>query len=313
MSYTDLKLQRLEECVTDLRHIVRHNGAAIPPAAGIAEIAEHVLDISPERVKTLWTDINTIDRVKSIIFGGRWTKRPELTTEELLTYEINDARLTAEQASWAVVRITKTGIEILTYGGNYYQKYTAVSEVDPENGETVTAIRQQGDTELLRKMLEAEDAAWMCQWWESPVSGKTYSEGGKVFLQIPCELPGNLNQLICIRILRSKLDGTPAKPLEYSLSGKTCDTATAGMIGLPHGMWLIYDNSNLQSAPRGLMIPKALAEGKETGYRFDQIEIAYSTLLSGMERLRLVGEAFGEEYVISSQDYDAARKGTWKE
>lgn len=114
MSNTDKKLQRLEECVAELRHVVRHNGAAISSKAGIAEIADHALEIDQERVRTLWMDISTIDRVKSILYAGGWIKRPDMSTEELLTYGVNDEHLTAHHQSWAVVKITKTGTEIMT-------------------------------------------------------------------------------------------------------------------------------------------------------------------------------------------------------
>ena len=41
--------------------------------------------------------------------------------------------------------------------------------------------------------------------------------------------------------------------------------------------------------------------------------IAYSNLVSGLERLRLVSDSFGEEYIISTQDFETIMKGTWLE
>ncbi|MBR4078491.1 MAG: hypothetical protein IKK17_07775, partial [Oscillospiraceae bacterium] len=66
-------------------------------------------------------------------------------------------------------------------------------------------------------------------------------------------------------------------------------------------------------APQALLIPKALIDGNEAGFRFDKVEIAYSNLVSGLERLRLVSDSFGEEYIISTQDIEQFVKGTWLE
>lgn len=337
----ELKMQALDDCIASLRHIVRHNGAAITAKATIAEVADHVLDFSTERVKTLWTDINTIDRVKQILYLRGWMKTltnrvmPDellsMTAEELMEYAVNDERLTAGHHSWAVVKITKKGTEILTCGGNFYQAYkkvTTTEEVteevlDESTGETTTVtntventeIVQDGDTDLLAAALNEEDAAWMAEIFESDIHGySAYIEGGEEFIQVPCELPGDLAQLISIAITRTKIeDGTVAAPLEYSLTENSCDTSNEGMVELPHGIWLIYDNSSLVSAPQGLLIPKALADGTETGFRFNTVKIAYNSLVSGMERLRLVGDSFGDEYIIGTIDLDSKMGGTWKE
>ena len=142
----------------------------------------------------------------------------------------------------------------------------------------------------------------------------TYIEGGEEFYVIPCDIPGDLGLLVSISIARSAADGSGAcDPLEYGLTEKSCDTSNEGMVGLPHGMWLIYDNSTLVSAPQALLIPKALADGTETGIRFDKIKIAYNALVSGLERLRLVSDSFGEEYIVSTQDFTTPYEGTWKE
>lgn len=419
-----LKIQALDDCIATLRHIVRHNGAAITANAGIGEIADHALDINPDNVKTLWTDINTIDRVKQILNRMGWTvdhrrntwKMPRqaisMTAEELMEYAVNDERLTAENHSWAVVKITKTGTEILTYGGNFYQLYDrdlplteiypyteVVKLADPtqygleeagnyfmleglaleagrkyratfdstlvwltmeeaesfdafcsnthnglvmdamvQNGNTFIKVAysdeievpesagikveleelyyvQSGTTERLLKQLESEDAAWMSEFYETQIHGHpTYTEGADEFVQIPCDLPGNFDQLISITIARTKTeDGSDAAPLEYSLTELSCDTSNEGMIGLPHGMWLIYDNSNLKSAPQALLIPKTLAEGTDTGFRFEKVMIAYNRLASGLERLHLVGDSFGDEYIVSAIDITFPKGGTWKE
>lgn len=334
MSLTD-KLDRLETCVASLRHAVRHNGAAISAKADITEIAKHVLDCDPERVATMWKDIGTIDAIKKhlktpkIIFVGsvavlasaRPMKFPELTTEELLEYGINDERLTTEEYSWAVIKVTKSGAELLTYGGNYYQAYKAVTttteKVDETTGETTTVesteIVQEGDAELLKLALEAVDAAWLAELFETEVQGNPiYTESGVEYFQIPCKLPSDLSQLLSVQITRTTVaDGREATPLEYSLTENSCDSSNAGMVELPHGIWLIYDNSALESAPQGLLIPKKLAEGKNTGLRFEGVKIAYSALASGLARLRLMGDSFGDEYIISTQEDLSG--GTWRE
>ena len=305
-----LKLQLLEQTVNSLRRTVRHNGAPISTKASISEIADNVLEFNTDRVKTLWTDINTIDRVKEIMCAPMsMARRPNLTTEELLGYAVNDERLTAESKSWAVVKIGRNGTEILTYGGDYYQKYRMVTT----EGEVTTV--QEGDTELLKKALESDDAAWMANVWEYTLTGKedTYSEGGVDFVQIPCELPGSIEQLLSIRISRKDEFGLTVEPLAYSLTEKSCTTEHEGMLGLPHGMWLIYDNSGLESAPRALLVPVELVEGGEGNKPFTGLEIRYNALVSGLERLRLISESFGTEYIVSTQDIEIGTKGTWLE
>ena len=151
----------LDECAALIRHTVRHNGAALSARAGLGEVAAHLTETSAARVQTLMRDINTIDRVKMLLRRERsWVRRPEMTTEELLSYEINDPRLTADGRSWAVVRITHEGVEILTYGGSYYQHYQA-DMVTPYTDDPAAAFQQVGDTERLRGILERESAAWI--------------------------------------------------------------------------------------------------------------------------------------------------------
>ena len=58
------------------------------------------------------------------------------------------------------MRITHEGVEILTYGGSYYQLYRR-DTLPPTEGEDVPPLQQVGDTERLRGILEREDAAWM--------------------------------------------------------------------------------------------------------------------------------------------------------
>ena len=308
-----LKLQALETATAALRRTVRHNGAAISAKAGINEIADHVLEFNLERVTDMWSDINTIDRVKHILRNFRlysigntkiWTLgKPELTTEELLTRPVNDSELTANGWSWAVVKITKKGTELLTYGGGYYQKYGSN-----------TNHTQAGETELLKKVLDSDDAVWLSDFWSHSFTGReeTYMENGVEYVQVPCELPGDLERLQAIAIYRKDEFGLPAKTLSYALTANSC-TVSEGMVGLPHGMWLIYDNSELQSAPKALLIPKELVDGNQAGYRFDKVEIAYSNLVSGLQRLRLVSDSFGDEYIISTQDFEQTMKGTWLE
>ena len=310
----NLKLQALDTAVAALRRTVRHNGAAISAKAGLAEIADHVLEFDPERVKLMWDDINTIDRIKNILHDFHlnngvpchiWRNdiRPELTTEELLSVPVNDPTLVAEGRSWAVVKITKKGTEILTYGGGYYQTY-----------EDQFRDSQIGETEKLKKVLDSDDAVWLSDFWSHSFTGneETYFENGVEYVQVPCDLPGDLNRLQGIGIHRKDEFGLPAKTLSYALTGNSC-TVTNGMVGLPHGMWLVYDNSNLETAPQALLIPKTLIDGNAAGYRFDKVEIAYSNLVSGLERLRLVSDSFGEEYIISTQDMEQFVKGTWLE
>lgn len=152
----------LDECAALIRHTVRHNGAALSARAGLGEVTAHLTETSAARVQTLVRDINTIDHVKELLRRERfWARRPEMTTEELLSYEVNDPRLTADGRSWAVVRITHEGVEILTYGGSYYQLYRRDTYVPHAEGEDVPPLQQVGDTERLRRILEREDAAWM--------------------------------------------------------------------------------------------------------------------------------------------------------
>ena len=218
---------------------------------------------------------------------------------------------------------TQNGLamDAMVQNGNTFFKiaYSDESEVPESAGIKVELEElyheQSGTSERLLKQLELEDAAWMAEVYESKVIGyPAYIENGEEFIQVPCRLPGNLDQLISITIARTKIeDGSEAAPLEYSLTELSCDTSNEGMFCLPHGIWLIYDNSTLKSAPQALLIPKALAEGTDTGFRFEKVMIAYNRLASGLERLHLVGDSFGDEYIVSAIDITFPKGGTWKE
>lgn len=330
----ELKEQMLDDTVALLRRIVRHNGAPISAKASLAEIANHVLDIDTGRVQKMWQDINTIDTVKELLSQNRIDRKPDLTTEELMGYGINDERLTAGTHSWAIVRITRHGTELITYGGDCFQQYKPVvtyeevteEVIDPDTGAVTTVTNtvshvstteftQDGDTELLLKHLSSQAAVWLADSWQADLRTMTldtYTEGGETFYQVPCDLPGDLDKLIGIQIERSAVDGSGvALPLCYGLTGKSCN-AQDGMLGLPHGIWLIYDNSGLASAPQALLIPKNLVDGIGYNYRFDRITITFNAEVSGLSRLRLVGDSFGDEYIVSTQD-DTVTKGTWFE
>lgn len=353
-----LKAKALEDCVAALRHIVRHNGAALSAKASLAEVAEHCTEVNRDRVATMWQDINTIDRVKHILrnfpvdhtikqhnLPVELIKPEGLTTEQVAALAVNDptvavaeynlettdenGKVIIPRRDWAVVRITKTGAEILSYGGGFYQgytQYTTSEEVteevtDETTGETTTqtvtvnhySYVQEGDTELLLKALESEDAAWLAESWKAALDGtlKSYTEGGQEFYTVPCELPGDLSQLILIRYKRVAADGSAMDYLEYSLTDNSCDVSNEGMVALPHGSWLIYDNSNLESAPKALLVPKSLVD--EGDVRLTGVEIVYNELVSGLARLRLVGDSFGDEYIVSTQDFYTGQGGTWTE
>lgn len=344
-----LKSAALEKCVTDLRRIVRHNGAALSAKAGIAEVAEHCTELNHSRVATMWQDINTIDRVKNILrsfpedrtgsphfMPVELVKIPGMTTEQVAALAVNDPTVAVAEYNlettdengavivprrdWAVVRLTKRGAEILSYGGGFYQGYAQYStseDVTNEAGETTTVKHynyvQEGDTELLLKALEAEEAAWLSESWSAELSGalESYTEGGEAFYVVPCELPGDLNQLVLIRYERVAADGSDMADLEYSLTVNSCDISNAGMVALPHGSWLIFDNSNLESAPKALLVPKSLVD--EGDVRLTGVEIVYNDLVSGLARLRLVGDSFGDEYIVSTQDFYTGQGGTWTE
>lgn len=344
-----LKAAVLEDCVANLRHIVRHNGAALSAKASLAEVAEHCTELNRDRVATMWQDINTIDRVKSILrnFPEERTiknhtlpvelvKIPGMTTEQAAALAVNDPTVAVAEYNmettdengavvvprrdWAVVRLTKKGAEILSYGGGFYQGYAQYStseDVTDEAGETTTVTHysyvQEGDTELLLKALEAEEAAWLSESWSAELSAalESYTEGGQEFYTVPCELPGDLSQLILIRYERVAADGSEMPDLEYSLTDNSCDVSNEGMVALPHGSWLIYDNSNLESAPKALLVPKSLVD--EGDVRLTGVEIVYNELVSGLARLRLVGDSFGDEYIVSTQDFYTGQGGTWTE
>lgn len=344
-----LKAAALEKCVTDLRRIVRHNGAALSAKASLAEVAEHCTELNHDRVATMWQDINTIDRVKHILrnFPEKRTgnnhflpvellKIPDMTTEQVAELAVNDPTVAVAEYNmettdengaaiiprrdWAVVRLTKKGAEILSYGGGFYQSYAQHStseEVTDETGAATTVTHysyvQEGDAELLLKALEAEEAAWLADSWSAELhSGlESYTEGGETFYVVPCELPGDLNQLVLIRYERVAADGSDMADLEYSLTVNSCDISNEGMVALPHGSWLIFDNSNLESAPKALLVPKSLVD--EGDVRLTGVEIVYNELVSGLARLRLAGDSFGDEYIVSTQDFYTGQGGTWTE
>lgn len=419
----NLKAQVLEQTIAQLRHAVRHNGAAITAKADIPEIAEHVLDMDPARVKTMWEDINTIDKVKNILWCRRWESCPALTTEELLSYGIDDQRLTADHYNWAVVRITKTGTEILTCGGDYYQQYKTVYTTQeqtlaetaltlgtaPEGlglegegymllegvtlapgdiylmnleayqyriemtqldgfvcygkssqtifGDMSTlelwgledkailrfthdreapvtlasvsierqtkSIERSGNTDLLKNVLEAEPAAWLAETFTADLTKQwdTYTENGTEYFVIPCELPTNIKQLVRLDV--GLVNAEESLYLHEEQGTARIITEYAGMLGFPMDIWYVYDNSDLQSAPRGLLIPKKLYRKyiKPVGdivygwqdMHIRELKITYNNIVSGMQRLRLVGDSFGEEYIVSTQDFTQNFEGTWKE
>lgn len=368
------KMKRLDAAVADLRHTVRHSGGAVRSDASIAEVVDHMLDFDMERLGTMYEDIGTIDHVKAAvrdsktIYPGvykshRQSKFPVnsdgqlMTTQELLQYAVDDERLTAKEYSWAVVRITAQGTEVLTCGGNYYQgyynkneqftvtedhteevteKYTEIIE-NAETGEITKVERLPGDTvqrttgdtvkrryiirdyntDMLKNYLGGAEAAWNAEMFEADIHDAAfdaYTEGGVAFIRIPCQLPGDLGQLLSICITRTKLeDNSEASSLSYSLTDKSCDTSNPGMVELPHGIWLIYDNSELASAPQGLMFPKDLADGTDTGFRMDKVRILYNSEADGLLRLRLVGDSFGSSYIVSTQEPEKLMKGAWSE
>lgn len=315
----EAKAAVLMEQFGQLRHNARHNGAAIGPAAGAAEIAAHVAECDTDRVSAMWQDICTIDRIKCIVRDFNSTIPLHLyrpvgkTTEQLMALPVNDPSLAISQytittgdsgvvfapprCDWAVLRVTRSGTEIISYGGGYYQAYTSTDD---------GPYTQQGDTELLKAALEAEPAEWMCSTFAADLHGlDTYTEDGVDYYVVPCDLPGDIDQLLTMCIYRSGGTGeTPPAALAYTLNTKSCNVEQEGMKGLPLDIWLIYDNSQLVSAPKGLLLKKSLVDGTETGIRWDRIEIRYNALVSGMERLRLVSDAFGDDVIISTQDDD---------
>ena len=342
-----------------LRHIARHNGAALAAGADFSEVAEHITDTDPSQVGLMWQDINTIDTIRNTLkyFKGllplQMVRPAGLTTADLMTAATNDPALVPGEYTivvdeesgttfdpprrdWAVLRLTKAGTEILSCGGAYYQGYTHITSeevtrevteeveeevTDPDTGEvttqTVTKTTtvtetvevdkwvQDGDTELLKATLEAQEAAWLSKTFTAILDGSqaVYSESGMDFYVLPCEdLPGDIDQLLSLRITRSSWQAGGATPLAYALNTKTCSLGNEGMIDLPHGIYLIYDNSTLANAPKGLLVPKKLVDGTETGIPWTALEISYNALVSGLDRLRLVSDAFGEEVIISTQD-----------
>ena len=139
------KAQVLAARIAGLRHLARHNGAAVSADAGMDEVIRHAADMDAGKVPLLWQDINTIDRIKALLRNFPdtqaivhhdvpiWGARPEgLTTKELMTRPVNDPTLVPSEyppdgwrarKDWAVVKITHEGTQLLSYGGGYYQAY----------------------------------------------------------------------------------------------------------------------------------------------------------------------------------------------
>lgn len=344
---TEEKLQQIDEITARLRHAARHNGAALSRDASLREVAARATECNAARVRAMWQDIATIDRVKRLVQywtrhpigfrttpGGTWCAvdrfsaasvvpiepPPDLTAAELLEYERDDARLTENMHSWAVVRITAAGTEVLTCGGGCWQPWNRINHFEDENGEVVDTVvyeyvRHTDEEDFLLHQLEAEDAYWSaCTWTAQLADAKNYAEGGREWVWLPCTLPADAEKLVSICITRTNTaDGTQARELNYSLTEKNCDTSTPGIVGLPHDIWLVGDNAALVSAPQGLLVPKELAEGTETGLKMEQIRIVYNKLETGLDRLRLVGDAFGEEYIVYAIDGQGNTEGAWNE
>lgn len=274
--------------------------------------------------------------------------RPDKTTAEISALEVNDPTVAVSEYTvghkgsenltsgnrrdWAVVKLTPAGAQLVSYGGGFWQGYIAewvwsdveeeVTTTDPDTGaettETATVNRvvatkytQKGETGLLNKVLGAADAAWMPEVWRADLTGEleSYTEGGIEFAVLPCTLPGDLGQLISVVLKRVDVDGKMLPDVSYSLTDVSCDDSNEGMLALPLGCWLIYDNSALASAPQALLVPKALTGENEK--HVTGIEIVYSELTSGMDRLRLVSGAFGSEYILSTQELTTG--GAWYE
>jgi len=360
----ELKKKVLAKRVASLRHIARANGARIPVDASVGVIADHIADMDPEHVRLMWQDINTLDSIKNTLKHFRANSDVDyhtlpvsvvspmdMTAEELALLEVNDPTVAVSEyfmgpdadtgtvnvtrRDWAVLRVTKYGTELLSYGGGYYQGYVQQGEgtqrevteevteevTDPETGEVTTQTStvtttvtdysycQDGETELLPKKLGVEEAIWLSDKFHYDLAGDldTYTENNVEFVQVPCDLPGSIGQLIGIRLIRSgtAADGSAVKDLEYSLTDISCDDGNEGMIALPHDIWLVYDNTTLESAPEALLLPKSLVEGAETGIKCTAVEITYNRQANGLKRLRLVSDAFGDEYIISSADLGA--------
>jgi len=339
------KLDVAEGALRTLGWMARHNGAAIDPYMDTAEIARRCTEVDMANALLVQQDIMTIDRVKNIIkkMGSPVLQllRPEgLTTEDLMTRPNNDPELvvpeyTSEQPTarrdWAVVKITKTGTEILSVGGVYYQGYAehvtteeVTEEVtDESTGEVTTQTTtvkhysyvQEGDTDLLRKALEGDTTAWRAKKHTAELDGTqdTYTESGITYYVLPiADIPSSIEQLLSLTLKRSAIGDEEVQDLSYMLTDKSCALGNDGMIGLPHGIWLIYDNTTLQSAPKGLLLPKALVDGTDTGILITGLEIAYNVEVSGLSRLRLVSSSYGEEYIVSTQDDDIF-EGAWTE
>lgn len=327
----------LMEQFGQIRHSAIHNGAAIGLSASAEEIAEHVAECDPAAVANLWNDVMTIDKVKKFIWQFTpailaYGRRPtDKTTEDLLKMEVNDASLVNDHKSWAVVRITKHGTEVLTCGGDYYQRYhienseaensaasgeeTAVTDAGTEEASAVAVTwTQEGETDFLKSELGKLDSDWTAHCFEVQLDGShsIYSEGGTDYYVVPCDLPVGLDQLLTMCIYRSNDNGDTQDVIQRKLHEVNCNTSTDGMIGLPYGIWIIRDNSALASAPKGLLVPtKEVIHGEETGIKWDRLEIRYQMVQSGLERLKLLSDVFGDEYVISTQD-DTLTEPTWK-
>lgn len=354
---TEEKLAKLDEATIRLRHAARHNGARLSRDASLREVAAVATDHDAARVRAMWQDIATIDRVKRLVqfrtqypvgyrmTSGTWytttnayqqvpLELPKtMTAQELLEYAVDDERLTEKMHSWAVVRITAAGTEVLTCGGGCYQPWKMAHRIEDESGEEVDMddhvpvpndakvvyyfTRYEGEEErdFLLHEIEQEDACWSaCTWSARFADAKRYAEGSDEWFWFPCELPADAEKLVSICITRRNAsDGTAARALNYSLTEQNCDSSTPGVIALPHGIWLIGDNGALASAPKGVLVPRGLADGSKTGMVMDDITIVYNKLETGTQRLRLLSDAFGDEYIIYAIDGIGNTEGTWNE
>ena len=154
-------------------------------------------------------------------------------------------------------------------------------------------------TNDLLDRLTALDAAWLgVEHWEcEPGKYPTYTEGGVEYHCVPCDLPTDRRQYLAVHLY------TEAGQLDYTATNDDYITDDA-MLQLPRGIYYITDNSQLESAPAGLLVPVGLA---------NRIQIDYSLIADPLQRLRLVGDSFGEEYVIHIIDGNAKWGGTWNE
>lgn len=322
------KAALLDAAVADLRRVVRQNGAPIGPDADIQTVAQHALNISVGQSVARWKDIAVLDKIKSILYLQTGLTTPDLTTAELMERPIEDAALIADRRSWAVLRVTKQGTEIVTYGGSYYQQYLPVvtyeevteevTDLDTGAVTTVTntvanisetEFTRGGESEwLLTKLRQAAYDLTRQAWHADIHSGlETYTEGGMDYYVIPCALPVNLEQLYELQICCG--DAATKKKLNRAV----CDITTPGIIGMPEGIWYIYDNSELVSAPMGLLVPAEMCDSSKQAKPWTSLTVIHSPETDPLSCLRLTGDGFGEVYIISTQDLGDNMEGTWTE